>query len=411
MKALLKTTLCAFALSLVVSCNTENTPAENGGNEADNGSLGQVTLNLGFEKAAPGTQAYTQSTAKPTTTWQQNIQDLQILFIDAATHKVKAAREITLSPEYLKPNTEANQFTFLNIPVTKNGDTYNVYVVANSKTGANIQRNWEPAAATGYNDADLVMTLITKQLGEAPAGGAANPEADCTGYTEPAEIFIGATMGATVQEGQTNTIPAITLQRAIGMMRVRINQTGSGNESVNFQADNARFRIRRAGTAVNLLNQVTYAAPNRAKAMMYITSSFNSQEPTDGYGSGTILDPTNNLTLWKDIRILPGGSATEGNEKFDIVLIGHAPATYIPLGKTTPIGGTGGLVAWSGAVQGAVTANNILEVNLTLNSRGKWIEDPSDPDPGIPEPGAYGNVLIDVTLAEWGTIESVDMPL
>ena len=67
------------------------------------------------------------------------------------------------------------------------------------------------------------------------------------------------------------------------------------------------------------------------------------------------------------------------------------------------------LVAWSGAVQKGVTANNILEVNLTLNSRGKWLDDPDDP--GIPEPGQYGDVTIDVNLADWGSIESNDIPL
>ena len=157
-----------------------------------------------------------------------------------------------------------------------------------------------------------------------------------------------------------------------------------------------------------MLSTVGFASPKREQAVLYVKGKFNDADPEGGYSTGTILDPTNKLTLWKDIRLLPGGSETESKEKFDIVLIGKAPAGYIPLSHTTGLTAPA-LVAWSGAVQKGVTANNILEVNLTLNSRGKWLDDPDDP--GIPEPGQYGDVTIDVNLADWGSIESTDIPL
>ena len=110
------------------------------------------------------------------------------------------------------------------------------------------------------------------------------------------------------------------------MMRVRINQSLSGNESVQFDVDEASFRIRRVGTSVNVLSTVGFASPKREQAVLYVKGKFNDADPEGGYSTGTILDPTNKLTLWKDIRLLPGGSETESKEKFDIVLIGKAPA-------------------------------------------------------------------------------------
>lgn len=401
-----KATLCMLALSLgAFSCNTE-APTENNGNTTGDGRSGEVTLNLGFDKA-PATQAYAQSSAKPTTSWTQNIKDLHILFVSTADNKVKAARELALPQD---GTAGAHTFVLQNIPASPTGAHYDVYVIANSATGNNIERTWEPAAVTGYDIADLLMKLKEKTLGEKPVPPAEDPEKDSKGYEEPAEIFIGVLNNADVAPDTNNQLAAITLKRAVSMMRVRINQSAEASNSIiDFKTAQASFRIRRVGMSVNPLSSISFASPKREAAVLYIKGKFNDAEPTSGYGTGTILDPDNGLTLWKDIKLLPGGSASTGNEKFDIVLIGHAPASYIPLGKNTPIGGTGGLVAWSGAVQKAVGANNILEINLTLNSRGKWVDDPDEP--GIPKPGQYGDVTIDVNLAEWGSIESTDIPL
>lgn len=56
-----------------------------------------------------------------------------------------------------------------------------------------------------------------------------------------------------------------------------------------------------------------------------------------------------------------------------------------------------------------VTANNILEVTLPLESAGKWIDDPDEP--GIPDVGFYAPVTIQVNLADWGNIISQTIPL
>ena len=403
MKNIFKSTLCVLALSLgMFSCNTEDPGSDTGGGE---GKEGQVVINLGFDKA-PSTQAsYPTSTAKPTTSWTDNIKDLHILFVSTADNRVKAARELQLPQD---GTTGTHNFVLQNIPASPAGAHYNVYVVANSATGNNIERTWEPAAAVGYEISTLLMKLQEKPLGEQPALPAENPEKDSKGYEEPAEIFIGVLPNADILADQNNTLSTITLKRAVSMMRVRINQSLSGNESVQFDVDEASFRIRRVGTSVNVLSTVGFASPKREQAVLYVKGKFNDADPEGGYSTGTILDPTNKLTLWKDIRLLPGGSETESKEKFDIVLIGKAPAGYIPLSHTTGLTAPA-LVAWSGAVQKGVTANNILEVNLTLNSRGKWLDDPDDP--GIPEPGQYGDVTIDVNLADWGSIESTDIPL
>ena len=365
MKNIFKSTLCVLALSLgMFSCNTEDPGSDTGGGE---GKEGQVVINLGFDKA-PSTQAsYPTSTAKPTTSWTDNIKDLHILFVSTADNRVKAARELQLPQD---GTTGTHNFVLQNIPASPAGAHYNVYVVANSATGNNIERTWEPAAAVGYEISTLLMKLQEKTLGEKPAPPAENPEKDSKGYEEPAEIFIGVLPNVDILADQNNTLSTITLKRAVSMMRVRINQSLSGNESVQFDVDEASFRIRRVGTSVNVLSTVGFASPKREQAVLYVKGKFNDADPESGYSTGTILDPTNKLTLWKDIRLLPGGSETESKEKFDIVLIGKAPAGYIPLSHTTGLTAPA-LVAWSGAVQKGVTANNILEVNLTLNSRGK----------------------------------------
>lgn len=83
-----------LALSLgMFSCNTEDPGSDTGGGE---GKEGQVVINLGFDKT-PSTQAsYPTSTAKPTTSWTDNIKDLHILFVSTADNRVKAARELQL---------------------------------------------------------------------------------------------------------------------------------------------------------------------------------------------------------------------------------------------------------------------------------------------------------------------------
>ena len=176
MKNIFKSTLCVLALSLgMFSCNTEDPGSDTGGGE---GTEGQVVINLGFDKA-PSTQAsYPTSTAKPTTSWTDNIKDLHILFVGTADNRVKAARELQLPQD---GTTGTHNFVLQNIPASPAGAHYNVYVVANSATGNNIERTWEPAAAVGYEISTLLMTLQEKTLGEKPAPPAENPEKDSKG--------------------------------------------------------------------------------------------------------------------------------------------------------------------------------------------------------------------------------------
>ena len=129
MKNIFKSTLCVLALSLgMFSCNTEDPGSDTGGGE---GKEGQVVINLGFDT----------STAKPTTSWTDNIKDLHILFVSTADNRVKAARELQLPQD---GTTGTHNFVLQNIPASPAGAHYNVYVVANSATGNNIERTWPP---------------------------------------------------------------------------------------------------------------------------------------------------------------------------------------------------------------------------------------------------------------------------
>jgi hypothetical protein len=128
MKNIFKATLCVLALSLgMFSCNTEDPGSDTGGGE---GKEGQVVINLGFDKT-PSTQAsYPTSTAKPTTSWTDNIKDLHILFVSTADNRVKAARELQLPQD---GTTGTHNFVLQNIPASPAGAHYNVYVVADRK--------------------------------------------------------------------------------------------------------------------------------------------------------------------------------------------------------------------------------------------------------------------------------------
>lgn len=417
MKHAFKITVCAFVLSLgLLSCNKGGDPPG-----PDDAQGGKVTVSFGFAKdPAPESKAdYTPSTTLPTTSWSRNIKDLLILFVDQTTSRVKDARNITPVPT---SNDGAVQtVTFTNIVANTGGSKYDVYVIANSQQTASIKpaEGWNASNVKGRAISALLMDLVVNPAyaTDKPTYDVAHPdpEANSTGYSEPAEIFLAKQPNIAVVADQNNTLPVFNLTRAVSLMRVRIDQHANGNDQVSFTAPEASFRIRRSGISLRPDGTVTYASPKRETAVLYTKGAFRTMEPTaaDGYqvGAGkSILNAGEHVTLWKDILMLPGGG-TVSAEKFDVVLIGKAPAGYVPLGKAPnqPLGSSGGRVAWSGAVNVGVTANNILEVTLPLESAGKWIDDPDEP--GIPDVGFYAPVTIQVNLADWGNIISQTIPL
>ena len=167
--------------------------------------------------------------------------------------------------------------------------------------------------------------------------------------------------------------------------------------------------------------------------MFFALGAFNEAQTATGYSADTVL--TDNFTSWKDVILIPAGHATTSAEKLDVVVTGIVKTgeTYVPAGypkqepnpnydpngpkdNTNPEYITiesapeGSQIAWAGAVTAVLTANNILELNLTLKSTGTWV-DPTEPDKPLPQPEEYGNLEIKVDLAPWGSIASVDMEL
>lgn len=391
-----KILILSFMLLIVAffsSCSKE------GGKDNPGDEGGKLTISFGFDSSGPETMA-TQSTAKPTTSWKENIKDLLILFVDPHG-KVSDARNIDV-PQV--NDILDKKFVFTNLVANKTGEAYTVYLVANSQqTAINANGGWNASNCKGRNISTLLMDLVVNPA-FTQEGGA---DDGASGFLEPAEIFLASKTNVEINPDANTDLTGspFTLTRAISLLRVRINQSKNGNDVIDFKQGNASFRIRRASN--NLTVDGAYTRGD-GKSMIYMQGAFDDQEPTAGYAGGTILDIPNKFTLWKDIKMFPGGSTTTGSQKFDVVLVGYAPAGYVALGqKTLPAGG--GDVAWGGAVNEIAAANGILEINLTLESAGKWVDDPTEP--GIPEPGQYGSIEIKVNVADWGTITSLDIPL
>lgn len=382
--------IAALAAVGMTACSKDNTTA----NGTDENSVGEVRVTLGFGKSTE-TKAIASSTAKPTTAWNKNIKDLMILFVEDG--KVKDARKIFSLPA--AGDISSQTFTLTNIKASASGKKYTVYVIANSQQ-ASIKADWNENSCVGQPVTALLMKLVVNPE-FAPQGAA---EAGAVGYSEPAEIFVGKTTNVVIADGEPATITA-SLERAVSMLRVRINQSLNGNDLVDFTGNTACFRIRRATTAVT--PEIALSKGGKTD-VLYTKSPFLSTEPVSGYEGGTILNPSEKITLWKDIRMLPGGSTSISAEKFDVVLIGRAQAGYVPLGKTTGLTQPAD-VAWTAAVSTAIGRNEILEINLILQRAGAWLEDPENP--GIPDVGEYGNADVEVNLVPWGNIVSEDIPV
>lgn len=393
-----------WVAALVVVGMTACSKDDKGINKTENG-VGEVRLAFGFGKGTK-TRAITPSTAKPSTTWKDNIKDLMILFVEDG--KVKDTREILPLPT--TENQAAHIFTFTGIKASATGKTYEVYVIANSQQTGSIKAEkrsggtWNRSSCVGSRVNDLLMKLVVNPDYQ-PHG---TTEDGSTGYSEPAEIFVAKRSGITIAPDISNDLTAtpFQLERIISLMRIRIDKSKSGNQVVDFTDANTSFRIRRATTSINPLKTFTRGG---IKDVLYTKGAFETTDPNSGYEAGFILKPDENITLWKDIRIFPGGSTNTGAEKFDIVLTGKAPAGYVPLGKDAGLN-QAAEVAWTAAVSTSIDPNFILEINLTLERAGIWLDDPENPG-GIPEVGEYGNADASIQLMPWGSIISEDIPV
>lgn len=373
--------IAAISVSFFSACSNNSSSIE-GGEDA----LGQVAVNYSFEQTMDGKA--TQSTAKPSTDWT-NVNDLMILFVDQVSSQVKAARVLT------PPSTGALATQHTEVLSNVPAGTYDAYLIANYNE-SNITRT--NASGAAWNEGNVVgqnISALTLKLAANSEFTARPTESGSVGYQQPSEIFLNKQTVTVTADA--NVSATFALARVVSLFRVRIDQSNNGNDVVDFSTTNSDFRLRKMPITYN--PKAGFAATVAATDVLYSKGAFLNANPTSGYTAGTILDAANNLKLWKDYVIFPGGSATEGNKKFDIVISGMAPVGYLPFGATTALT-VATKVYWSGQVQAAITSNNILEVNLVLMQAGKT---------EVPEIGNYGNVNITVGITGWGNISSTDL--
>ena len=405
--------LMMAAAMLVGATSCDKEAGNDGAESLETGTL-KVTLDFAKPSSNAATYAPTQSTAKPSTTWQNNIKSLAVFFVDNSG-LIKAAQAI---PYDLKNDLLMQDKTVKGVPV----GTYDVYVFANWDQG---ECDWSVAAAKGRQIKDLYMKAATN--GDYATYKHQTSEANSNGYKEAPEVFVAKHSNITIVADQTITDPApYQLTRIVSLVRVRIDQTqdnvNNHNNLINFQDENASLRIRRINTGINLLytDATRTATTNRTEtdakdAVFFAKGAFKNSEPTGGYSAGTVL--TDQFKSWTDVILFPAGSETVGAEKLDVVVTGITTADYVPAGYPKTIGGVlvekapaGSQIAWSGAVTAELTANGIVELNLTLLSAGQWV-DRTNPDKPLPEPLEYGNLEIKVGLVEWGAIKQVNIEL
>ena len=372
--------VCAILMIAVFGLASCNNSESNEPTSVEKGNLKfTYTLPQSLETKAA-------STMKPTTTWADNIKSLLMLFVDA-TGVIKDSRIIT--PPTATDNSQ--QSTVLTSVIA--GNNYTIYLIANyDQTGADIA--WIPTSVNGSSFSSLLMKLVAT-----PAATwtdkSTTVEGSTTAYDEAAEIFIASLTGVNVVQDVTTTHSTpLVLKRAVSLFRARINPT-SLNSSVNFGDANASLRIRRVANTVTPSSVYTPATP--VNTSMTYSKGFLNADPTTGYTTGFILDAGLGQTHWKDVRILPGGHDTKHSEMFDIVISGLAPSGYVTLDGTTLAAAQ--LVYWTGVVEKAVVANNILEITANLTGKGL---------PSVPGVEERGNIEFDLRLLEWGAIESVE---
>jgi hypothetical protein len=121
------------------------------------------------------------------------------------------------------------------------------------------------------------------------------------------------------------------------------------------------------------------------------------------------------MDFWNDYLIFCGGNmgadalpgtatqtekAAANSARFDIVLSGTAPANYVTAEGLTVAAGT--TLYWVGAVNGLMGPNQILQLDITLNTKGSI---------NPPEIVETGELSIAVTPIGWGSVKVVNMPL
>ena len=360
-------------LAMVVVCAC----SKSGGSDYPDPEKAGLTFQVTFDKTGMEGRA-PQSTAIPETSWS-NIKQLQFLLYNTSGQVVYST--------IVNPTSALTTFTYTDVPV---GTGYTLVAVANVKSSSDaittyLDGGTTPTEWTMWNvrQKTLPNLVIEHKAGDFPTFCSSKlTTAGNTAYTEPSEIFMGASASFDVTTGITTTVPAIALKREVAMLRVRLNVKDSETDNLNtvdFTKD-ASIMIYRLpdNMKVGAANAGGVSSTSTDANILAVKDGtiFNTANPTSGYDPKVILG--GNFTMWRDIIVWPnnGGRAVNGastaeastDRQYFIVVSGRGATGHI-LANGDEMAADGP-VYWSGLIKENFTPNTIREVNLTLRSGG-----------------------------------------
>lgn len=360
-------------LAMVVVCAC----SKSGGSDYPDPEKAGLTFQVTFDKTGMEGRA-PQSTAIPETSWS-NIKQLQFLLYNTSGQVVYST--------IVNPTSALTTFTYTDVPV---GTGYTLVAVANVKSSSDaittyLDGGTTPTEWTMWNvrQKTLPNLVIEHKAGDFPTFCSSKlTTAGNTAYTEPSEIFMGASASFDVTAGITTTVPAIALKREVAMLRVRLNVKDSETDNLNtvdFTKD-ASIMIYRLpdNMKVGAANAGGVSSTSTDANILAVKDGtiFNTANPTSGYDPKVILG--GNFTMWRDIIVWPnnGGRAVNGastaeastDRQYFIVVSGRGATGHI-LANGDEMAADGP-VYWSGLIKENFTPNTIREVNLTLRSGG-----------------------------------------
>ena len=360
-------------LAMVVVCAC----SKSGGSDYPDPEKAGLTFQVTFDKTGMEGRA-PQSTAIPETSWS-NIKQLQFLLYNTSGQVVYST--------IVNPTSALTTFTYTDVPV---GTGYTLVAVANVKSSSDaittyLDGGTTPTEWTMWNvrQKTLPNLVIEHKAGDFPTFCSSKlTTAGNTAYTEPSEIFMGASASFDVTTGITTTVPAIALKREVAMLRVRLNVKDSETDNLNtvdFTKD-ASIMIYRLpdNMKVGAANAGGVSSTSTDANILAVKDGtiFNTSNPTSGYDPKVILG--GNFTMWRDIIVWPnnGGRAVNGastaeastDRQYFIVVSGRGATGHI-LANGDEMAADGPDY-WSGLIKENFTPNTIREVNLTLRSGG-----------------------------------------
>ena len=360
-------------LAMVVVCAC----SKSGGSDYPDPEKAGLTFQVTFDKTGMEGRA-PQSTAIPETSWS-NIKQLQFLLYNTSGQVVYST--------IVNPTSALTTFTYTDVPV---GTGYTLVAVANVKSSSDAITTYLDGGTTptewpmwNVRQKTLPNLVIEHKAGDFPTFCSSKlTTAGNTAYTEPSEIFMGASASFDVTTGITTTVPAIALKREVAMLRVRLNVKDSETDNLNtvdFTKD-ASIMIYRLpdNMKVGAANAGGVSSTSTDANILAVKDGtiFNTANPTSGYDPKVILG--GNFTMWRDIIVWPnnGGRAVNGastaeastDRQYFIVVSGRGATGHI-LANGDEMAADGP-VYWSGLIKENFTPNTIREVNLTLRSGG-----------------------------------------